>query len=282
MTDRGGRHTPFLVERTAEKTGHERFAEASLGSRPVERFGTVKTRHAFRGMKGMDARSPRTGRTPNDPIVSPNRRAGTYDNIALSDDAIARKQYKAFLGGGEKHWARRGLFQLDFLRARGLTPDGRLLDVGCGPIRAGVHFIRYLEVGNYSGIDYNRSFIDAAEAVLIEEDLAKKRPSLATVQNFDFGGIGGPYDYVVAFSVLNHCVDRLKRRFFENVVRCTTDASKIYISHARWLQPENLNRWGLSVAARFLVSDLDLGAYGWSEAEQHKVCPIYELRKSSA
>lgn len=44
-------------------------------------------------------------------------------------------------------WEEMGQRQLEFLVEQGLGPCDDLLDVGCGSLRGGVHFIRYLEQG---------------------------------------------------------------------------------------------------------------------------------------
>ena len=38
-------------------------------------------------------------------------------------------------------WDEIGALQIDFLRAQGLRPGDTLLDVGCGCLRGGVHFV---------------------------------------------------------------------------------------------------------------------------------------------
>ncbi len=52
-----------------------------------------------------------------------------------------------------------GELQFKFLVGWGLRPGDFLLDVGCGCLRGGVHFVRYLEAGHYFGIDVNSSLL---------------------------------------------------------------------------------------------------------------------------
>ena len=80
----------------------------------------------------------------------------------LTDEEIAKGVHRKFVGG---MWERIGRHQFDFLRDRGLRPEHRLLDVGCGALRGGVHFIRYLNVGGYYGIDINASLLAAGRDV---------------------------------------------------------------------------------------------------------------------
>jgi cyclopropane fatty-acyl-phospholipid synthase-like methyltransferase len=165
------------------------------------------------------------------------------------------------------------------LRSRGLEPSSTLLDIGCGPLRAGVHFIRYLDSGNYFGFDYNTSFVAAAQQVVADNHLADKRPSIVALADFDFGSVNRRFDFAIAFSVLNHCSDAQRKLFFMNIGRCLVPGAKLFISHARWLAEADLVPARLVVLKRFEVSDLDLGSFGWPVPEQRSVCPLFELGK---
>jgi len=48
-------------------------------------------------------------------------------------------------------WREIGQLQFRLMVDEGLTPRHRLLDVGCGSMRGGVHFIRHLDAGHYVG-----------------------------------------------------------------------------------------------------------------------------------
>lgn len=57
---------------------------------------------------------------------------------------------KAAIGG---MWEEIGQLQIDFLKSEGLLPAHRLLDIGCGTLRGGRHFIGYLDAGRYTGTE---------------------------------------------------------------------------------------------------------------------------------
>ena len=102
-------------------------------------------------------------------------------------------------------WDELGKLQLDFLVAEGLRPEHYLLDVGCGSLRAGVHFIRYLETGHYYGIDRNGERLEAGRTVeLPRYGLTEKRPVLERLDDFAVGSLGRQFDYAVAQSVFTH------------------------------------------------------------------------------
>jgi SAM-dependent methyltransferase len=84
-----------------------------------------------------------------------------------------------------KYWDYLGRLQLDYLVERGLEPAHHLLDVGCGPLRAGVHFIRYLEPGHYAGVDRRPELLEAGRTVeLPRHGLEGKEPVLLASDRF--------------------------------------------------------------------------------------------------
>ena len=102
-------------------------------------------------------------------------------------------------------WAELGQLQFDFLVGRGLKPEHYLLDVGCGPLRAGVHFIRYLEAGHYYGIDLHAELLAAGRDVeLPRHGLVDKRPVLTVMADFDFRKLDRQFDFALAQSVFTH------------------------------------------------------------------------------
>src|SRR6476619_7354649 len=90
----------------------------------------------------------------------------------LSPLDIAAGRHRDFVGG---LWDLAGTHQLRFLVAHGLRPWMRLLDLGCGCLRGGIHLVRFLDPGRYYGIDVNASLLAAA---WLELELAGLRPRL--------------------------------------------------------------------------------------------------------
>jgi SAM-dependent methyltransferase len=89
--------------------------------------------------------------------------------------------------------------------AQGLQPGSCLLDVGCGPLRAGIHFVDYLEPNNYYGIDVNESLLEAGYDVELTESLRAKLPRahLRSTDRFDCD-FGVQFDFAIAQSVFTH------------------------------------------------------------------------------
>jgi len=138
-----------------------------------------------------------------------------YDAEQLSPEDIRTKRHREFVGG---MWEEMGRHQFDYLVAEGLQRRHKLLDVGCGSLRGGLHFIDYLDAGNYFGIDINQSLIDAAHLELKEAGLTGKRPVLMVDDRFDFSEFGEQFDFMLSVSVFTHLP-------LNNIVRCLKNAS---------------------------------------------------------
>jgi SAM-dependent methyltransferase len=102
-------------------------------------------------------------------------------------------------------WDELGELQLAFLVAQGLEPSSLLLDVGCGPLRAGIRFVDYLEAGHYYGLDVNASLLDAGYDVELPKNLRAKLPRdhLRATDRFDCD-FGVEFDFAIAQSLFTH------------------------------------------------------------------------------
>jgi len=110
--------------------------------------------------------------------------------------------HRAYIGGRWDEWGR---VEFDFLRERGLEPHHVLLDIACGALRAGVHFIPYLDAGNYLGIEKERELIRRGIAhELPPEVREQKRPELLVSGTFEFDRLSKPADYALAWSLFTH------------------------------------------------------------------------------
>jgi SAM-dependent methyltransferase len=120
-----------------------------------------------------------------------------------------------------KYWDYLGRLQLDYLVERGLEPAHHLLDVGCGPLRAGVHFIRYLEPGHYAGVDRRPELLEAGRTVeLPRHGLEGKDPLLLASDRFEFGKLGRTFDYAIAQSVFTHLN-------LNAIIRCLVEMGRV-------------------------------------------------------
>ena len=140
-----------------------------------------------------------------------------YYDSSYVDSGVAEGRHRQIVGG---RWDEIGALQLEMLAEHGLKPDHKLLDVGCGCLRGGVHFVRYLEPGHYFGTDINQSLLDVGYDV----ELAKaglqdrlSRTALKADGAFQFSDFNVRFDRAIAFSLFTHlplnairvCLERL-------------------------------------------------------------------------
>src|SRR6478672_1846649 len=113
--------------------------------------------------------------------------------------------HRSTVRGTADFWDELGRAQLDYLVEQGLQPSHYVLDVGCGPLRAGVHFIRYLEPGHYAGVDKRADTLERAREVeLPRYRVEAKGPLLFVNGAFEFRKRGREFDYAIAQSVFTH------------------------------------------------------------------------------
>ncbi|WP_159940644.1 MULTISPECIES: class I SAM-dependent methyltransferase [unclassified Nocardiopsis] len=127
-----------------------------------------------------------------------------YYRAVMASDA-ARDPRAAVGSRSEERWLALGQMQFDYLLQHGLRPEHRLLDIGCGNLRAGWRLIDYLDPGGYYGIDISPDILIAAKSVLVERGLQDKLPHLALTRDLTFSFLPeGHFDVVHAHSVFSH------------------------------------------------------------------------------
>jgi len=128
-------------------------------------------------------------------------RGGPAPAVAHGAGGIRRVGHREYVGG---LWEELGRLQFDFLVAHGLRPGHYLLDVGCGCLRGGVHFIRYLDPGHYCGLDKEPLLLEAGAAELGPGLMRAKCPRLHRADDFDCSAFGVRVHYGLAQSVFTH------------------------------------------------------------------------------
>ncbi len=126
-------------------------------------------------------------------------------SLTLRQRAEALQADGVFLGGPLRKFEVVGRNQLSILLRNGLNFDSRVLDVGCGALRAGYWLIRFLEPGCYFGIEPNRTMLEAGcTRIVTAPVLAAKRPRFDHNDRFDFSVFDTEFDFVIARSIWTH------------------------------------------------------------------------------
>lgn len=139
--------------------------------------------------------------------ITPPIVASMYRRLAKSlrvSNSNSREEAHRRSVGGD--WDTIGHHQFQFLVQHGLQPHHRLLDVGCGSLRGGVHYIKYLDDGNYYGIDQAQWLLDAGRDIEVPRaGIAPDRKiNLLCRDDFDVTEFGVRFDYAIAQSVYTH------------------------------------------------------------------------------
>jgi hypothetical protein len=80
---------------------------------------------------------------------------------------------------GHDAWIKAGEAVFESYRKRmNITPQTRVADFGCGTLRVGVHFIRWLDAGCYWGLEPASGMTDLGKEMVGDEVLRDKRPQL--------------------------------------------------------------------------------------------------------
>ena len=94
------------------------------------------------------------------------------------------KAHRGYVGG---MWDEIGQVQIDFMVGQGLQPEDVFVDVACGSLRAGRHFISYLNPNNYLGLDHNGWLIEAGLKHEVSKGVRdEKCPEFVVSSAFEF------------------------------------------------------------------------------------------------
>lgn len=110
--------------------------------------------------------------------------------------------HRLYVGG---MWNYLGKFQLDYLIDQGLKPTDYFLDIGCGSLRGGIHFIRYLDKYHYLGLDKDQALVELG----IRKELGKqlfdeKEPEFIISSKFEFQKFSKTPQLSLALSLFTH------------------------------------------------------------------------------
>lgn len=149
---------------------------------------------------------------------------------AAKTDLTVSIDPEAAIGG---LWNEMGKWQLAFLKKHGLQTRHSMLDIGCGTLRAGLHFIEYLEAGNYYGMDISRKAIEHGWKLVERNDLAAKVPRLSVSEerNLKFAEYKElKFDFILAQSVFSHLRPEDISECFEHIANIMTDDSLFFFT----------------------------------------------------
>ena len=154
-----------------------------------------------------------------------------YDDLERSAGKIAAGKHRNMIGG---KWEEIGQLQLDFLKTAGMRPDHKLLDIGCGCLRAGVKIIPYLNPYNYFGIDRDKELLNVGFNVELKTAGVQDRllrDNLYTSGLFKHGRLQDDMiDFGICNSVMTHLPLNFIRICLENTEAYFKLGGKLFIT----------------------------------------------------
>ena len=137
-----------------------------------------------------------------------------------------------FLGVPTATFEQAGREQLVALLQEGLLPESRVVEFGCGCLRVAWWLIRFLERGNYHGIEPARSRVDYGLRYLFSPaEHADKRPRFDYNAAFDTSVFNTRFNYFIARSIWTHASKPQLAASLDSFVRDAADSATFLASY---------------------------------------------------
>jgi len=151
-----------------------------------------------------------------------------YHDVETIQKAVQKGKHRGIVGD---LWDELGLLQFEFMKENGLSPSSKLVDIGCGSLRGGVHFIDFLDKNGYYGIDINQSLLDAGwEKELVPKNLNHKidKTHLLASEDFELEKFGVDFDFAISVSLFTHLTFNTIRRGLKKIRPCLKDGANYF------------------------------------------------------
>jgi SAM-dependent methyltransferase len=179
---------------------------------------THRVRYALRHPKRVPAHARRVARDTW--LRLKHRDHIAYYRAVMAADTARSPEAAVGHNPSVEKWERVGRMQFDYLLRHGLEPRHRMLEIGCGNLRAGRLFIDHLDAGNYYGIDISPAILLEAQRTLVRQGLQAKLPHLTLVADLTFAFLPeAHFDVVHAHSVFSHSPAHVIEQCFAHVGR---------------------------------------------------------------
>jgi SAM-dependent methyltransferase len=184
--------------------------EDDMPGTPEARLSRNRARLAYRlryALRNPERVVPYVRRAARDTWLRVKHRGShvAYYRAVMARDTARSPQ--AAVGGNpsQERWLEIGRMQFDYLLGHGLRREDRMLEIGCGNLRAGWRFIGHLEPGHYYGIDISPDILIEAKKTLVRYGLQHKVPYLTVVDDLRLDFLPDAWFTVVhAHSVFSH------------------------------------------------------------------------------
>ena len=161
----------------------------------------------------------------------PDEEASNHTALPCPGELLVEEHHSNY---GEPWAGGRDIFEF-LANASTLTPTDQVLEIGCGTLRVGLHFIRYLEAGRFHCLERDElSLMAALQYELPAQGLLYKRPMIVRGEDMDFSKFGDTvmYDLIYASAVFIHIPDKLVWTGLERLAgKLRPQRGRIFVSH---------------------------------------------------
>lgn len=174
-----------------------------------------------------------------------------------------------------------GATQFSLLTFLGMREGHRVLDFGCGSLRAGRFLIPFLLPTNYYGLEPNKWLIEDSIAKHIGNDqILLKKPNFFHNDDFTIDNIEAEFDFIVAQSIFSHTGSDLVGKVLasfgrklakDGLVVATfihSAAGQPDFDGAGWIYPECVTFTSQSVEAFFRQASMNAVRMNWFHPRQ--------------
>jgi len=172
---------------------------------------------------------------PNKPASEPEPQQKLverrFDDPERVREFVEEKKHRSLVGLA---WDTMGALQLKLLRDNGLQPSHKVLDIGCGCLRAGIKIIPYLEPDHYYGIDARQPLLNVGykrELTRAGLDARMNRDNLYTSAVAEHMRLPeNSIDFGLCIQVMTHYPLNFLRIMLENSAKYFKSGAKLYVS----------------------------------------------------
>jgi SAM-dependent methyltransferase len=163
-----------------------------------------------------------------------------------------------------------GQEQLAYLLRAGLTPESKVVDLGCGVLRAGYPLIHFLAPGKYCGIEpHQERLAIGRDRILEPETLARKHPRFDTNARFDTSVFGEKFDFMLAYSIWTHASKTAIASILDSFLRDAEETGVLLATYlpASWRHPDYQGEQWFGTSHESDVPGCIYHRYDWIVAE---------------
>lgn len=194
-----------------------------------------------------------------------------------NEKSLDGKEYR-FLVGNPDYFDYASAIQFNLLTTLGLREHHKILDIGCGSLRAGRLLIPYLRPGHYFGLEPHDWLIqEGISQELGQSAIDLKRPNFSHDTDFTLTTFGEKFDFLIAQSIFSHTPQSQMRRCFAEASKVMTPDSIFVASFFEGTDNFNGDRWiyaaeYTSERVQQLVEDagLEFRAFEWPHQDGQK------------